>query len=157
MAIFKGTKKNDKFKGTAGADTMTGLEGTDTLTGLGGNDVLDGGAGTDTMIGGLGDDSYYIDVAADVVTEAAGAGTDTIFSSITATNRSGGRRRRENGRLETSWAKHRLRHGRSGVPVSGKVSPGCRRSRPPRYRRSPSAGARQKPGAVRRRTSGGCR
>ncbi len=68
-------------------DTLTGNSGNNILTGLGGNDTLDGGSGIDTMIGGLGDDSYYLDVAADVVTEAVGGGTDTIFSSFTMTNR----------------------------------------------------------------------
>ena len=67
--------------GTAADDHITGNGGNNTLTGLDGNDVLDGGLGTDTLIGGLGNDSYYIDVASDVVTEAAGAGTDTVYSS----------------------------------------------------------------------------
>ncbi len=71
----------------AWADTITGNSAANTLTGLGGNDSLNGGAGADTMIGGLGDDTYYVDVATDIVTELATAGTDTISSSVTLTNR----------------------------------------------------------------------
>ena len=53
-----------------------------TLTGNSLNNNLDGGAGTDTMVGGKGDDFYHVDNVGDVVTENAGEGNDTVFSSL---------------------------------------------------------------------------
>jgi serralysin len=54
-----------------------------TLTGNTGNNTLDGGLAADKLIGGLGDDTYVVDLTAtnrleDKLTEAAGAGNDTL-------------------------------------------------------------------------------
>lgn len=57
-----GSNYNDTLTGTNAANTITGGNGIDTLTGLAGNDV------------------YYV-TSGDTVTEASGAGTDTIIST----------------------------------------------------------------------------
>ncbi|MFN7882682.1 MAG: calcium-binding protein, partial [bacterium] len=56
-----------------------------TLTGNIGNNRLNGGAGIDSMAGGAGNDTYVVDVAGDVVTEAANGGIDTVETGITYT------------------------------------------------------------------------
>jgi Ca2+-binding RTX toxin-like protein len=61
--------------GNAGANLLSGGAGNDTLNGMGGNDLLRGG---------LGNDTYLVDTTADVVTEAAGAGTDQVLSAALA-------------------------------------------------------------------------
>ena len=73
--IFGGTGDN-QLSGGAGDDLLVGGSGT------GDNDILDGGLDADTMIGLAGNDTYIVDDLADVVVEAAGAGTDTVETEM---------------------------------------------------------------------------
>lgn len=73
---------NIKGTGNSVSNTIIGNAGNNILEGGAGDDSLDGGSGADTMIGGSGDDAYSIDNAADVITESANEGTDTVRSSI---------------------------------------------------------------------------
>jgi Ca2+-binding RTX toxin-like protein len=63
------------------ANRITGNDGDNELSGAGGNDVLDGGRGSDVLRGGTGNDQYYINSLVDQIVEAAGGGTDTVYTS----------------------------------------------------------------------------
>jgi Ca2+-binding RTX toxin-like protein len=63
----------------------TGNAENNVMIGNSGNNALDGGAGADTMSGGAGNDTYLVDDAGDVITEAAGEGTDTVQSAMSYT------------------------------------------------------------------------
>ncbi len=71
--------------GNASNNVITGNAGANRLDGAGGNDTLDGGVGADTLIGGAGNDRFIVDNGSDVITEAAGAGTDTVQANRTYT------------------------------------------------------------------------
>jgi hypothetical protein len=69
--------------GDSGNNVLTGNTGNNKLDGGAGADTLNGGAGTDTLIGGSGNDIYVVDSTTDIILEGAGAGTDTVQSSVT--------------------------------------------------------------------------
>ncbi|WP_246153930.1 M10 family metallopeptidase C-terminal domain-containing protein [Methylobacterium oryzihabitans] len=74
----------ENASGNLGDDILIGNDVGNLLSGLDGDDRLDGGRGVDTLIGGSGDDTYLVDDAGDVVTEQAGAGFDTVRTSLSA-------------------------------------------------------------------------
>ncbi len=69
--------------GNALDNVLTGNSANNTLSGGGGNDYLYGGGGIDVLIGGAGDDTYLWDGTADVITESATEGIDSVLSSTT--------------------------------------------------------------------------
>jgi trimeric autotransporter adhesin len=82
-----GTGLGDTIVGSVADNRLEGGGGADVLAGLGGNDVLVGGAGgpggaANELLGGLGDDTYYQSAAGDSLYEAAGEGTDTVFTTL---------------------------------------------------------------------------
>lgn len=68
-----GNDLNNRLMGNDLANVLSGGMGADTL---------DGGLGVDTLVGGLGNDLFVVDDTADVVTELANEGYDTVDSTV---------------------------------------------------------------------------
>lgn len=87
LAVSGGHAQGDQIQsfenlvGSVYADRLMGTNTANTIDSGLGNDVLDGRGGADTLSGGGGNDIYRIDNLADVVHEAAGAGTDKVYAS----------------------------------------------------------------------------
>ena len=77
---------NDRLFGGDGKDVLNGGTGSDRLDGGSGNDWLNGGVGADAMTGGAGNDRFVVDLAGDLVIEAAGSGTDQVRSANLSLN-----------------------------------------------------------------------
>jgi Ca2+-binding RTX toxin-like protein len=75
---------NDNYALDA-SGTYTKLWGNSRANRLEGNafdNYLNGDGGDDTLVGGQGNDTYRVDQPADVITELAGEGVDTVWSTV---------------------------------------------------------------------------
>lgn len=96
------------------ANRITGNAASNVITGLAGADTLTGGAGSDSMVGGSGNDVYYVDHAADVVSETGGSGVDTVYTTVSySINRSVS--------SNTYLAENINGQGSSGIALTGNV------------------------------------
>ncbi|WP_394887538.1 hypothetical protein ACG873_21790 [Mesorhizobium sp. AaZ16] len=66
----------------SGSINAVGNNLANTITGNAGNNAMDGRGGVDRMEGGAGNDTYYVDNVLDKTVEANGAGTDTVYTTV---------------------------------------------------------------------------
>ncbi|HHS94730.1 MAG TPA: hypothetical protein ENK63_05275 [Rhodobacterales bacterium] len=79
----KGNKLDNTVIGNDGDNLLNGAWGNDVLRGGKGNDVFVDDHGQERMIGGRGNDLYVVDDPGDSIIERAGAGWDSVESTIT--------------------------------------------------------------------------
>ncbi|RAI66487.1 heme peroxidase [Pseudomonas fluorescens] len=72
------------FFGGSGNFAGSGNVLDNTIVGGAGNDILIGNGGADTMVGGAGSDIYEVTDTGDQVIELAGAGNDTVWTSLSS-------------------------------------------------------------------------
>ena len=77
-----GGTQSDTIYGGDGDDWLAGGADNDRIYGDAGNDLLDGGAGADVLVGLTGDDTYFVNDPGDIVSELAGFGTDTVWTTL---------------------------------------------------------------------------
>jgi Ca2+-binding RTX toxin-like protein len=83
--IFTGTSAL-KATGNSGNDSITANTGADTLVAGSGIDTLvSGTTGTDSLVGGTGNDIFFVNVAADKVTDTVTTTSNTISSIVSYT------------------------------------------------------------------------
>ncbi|MNP24515.1 Endo-1,3-1,4-beta-glycanase ExsH [compost metagenome] len=82
--LYFGGSGNFAGSGNELDNTIVGGAGNDVLIGGAGNDVIIGRAGADTMAGGVGSDVYEVTDLGDVVNELAGAGSDSVWTSLSS-------------------------------------------------------------------------
>jgi Ca2+-binding RTX toxin-like protein len=82
--LLEGGRHADTLIGGEGHDRLLGGTENDHLYGEGGNDTLQGDAGADRLSGGSGNDTYVVTDALDTVVEGAGAGRDTVQTTLAA-------------------------------------------------------------------------
>ncbi|UCO99811.1 heme peroxidase [Metapseudomonas lalkuanensis] len=70
--------------GGSGSNTLNGGAGGDRLIGGALVDMLNGSQGVDMMVGGNGNDVYVVDNTGDVVSELAGEGSDTVWTTLSS-------------------------------------------------------------------------
>ena len=68
-------------------ENAVGGSGNDRLTGNGFDNTLNGIVGVDTMAGGPGNDTYFVNLMADVITEATGGVTLSLSVEFTLCRR----------------------------------------------------------------------
>lgn len=76
-----GNAMNNRIIANGADNTIAGGAGNDTMIGGAGNDFISGGADADSLVGGTGNDTYVTD-GLDSITEAVGAGTDTVQATV---------------------------------------------------------------------------